>query len=90
MFKVILEYSGALVSVTESAEQALRLLDRVIPDVLVSDIAMPARDGFWWIGRVRERRPEQGGAVPAVAVTAGLCPQDILAAGFQVCLQQTH
>jgi CheY-like chemotaxis protein len=89
VFKMILEYTGALVSVTESAAQALRLLDRVIPDVVVSDIAMPGRDGFWLIGQLRKRRAEHGGAVPAIAVTAGdYGPQDILAAGFQVYLRK--
>ena len=86
-FKFILEYTGALVTVAETAEHALRILDRVIPDVLVSDIAMPLRDGFWLISQVRARPAKQGGTVPAIAVTAGGYRRDqALAAGFQVYL----
>jgi CheY-like chemotaxis protein len=89
LFKMILECTGGLVSVAESAGQALRLLDRVIPDVLVSDIAMPGRDGFWLIGQLRKRRAEHGGAVPAIGVTAGdYRPEDLLAAGFDVGLRK--
>jgi CheY-like chemotaxis protein len=89
MFKTILERTGGLVSVAESAQQALRLLDRVIPDVVVSDIAMPGRDGFWLIGQLRTRPAEHGGAVPAIAVTAGDYAQaQVLAAGFRVCLRK--
>jgi DNA-binding response OmpR family regulator len=89
LFKMIFEYAGALVSVAGSAEHALRLLDRLIPDVVVSDIAMPQRDGVWLIGQVRKRDAEQGGTVPAIAVTAGDYRHDrVLAAGFDVCFRK--
>jgi CheY-like chemotaxis protein len=89
VFKMILEYTGALVSVADTAEQALRLFDRAIPDVLVSDIFLPEKDGFWLITQLRRRAVEQGGAVPAIAVTGGeYRPEQILAAGFQVYLRK--
>jgi CheY-like chemotaxis protein len=89
MFTMLLEYAGALVTVAGTADYALRLLDRVIPDVLVSDIFLPEKDGFWLIGQLRERRAKQGGAIPAIAVTAGeYRQQEILAAGFQVYLRK--
>lgn len=90
LFKTILEYAGALVSVATSAEQALRFFDHVVPDVLVSDIAMPDRDGYWLIGQLRGRSAERGGAVPAIAVTAmpEHGPRQILSAGFQVHLRK--
>jgi CheY-like chemotaxis protein len=85
LFKMILEYAGALVTVAETAEQALRFFDHVVPDILVSDISMPTRDGLWLIGQVRARSPERGGSVPAIAVTAlpEQEPRVTLAAGFQ-------
>lgn len=43
---------------------------RVRPDVVVSDIGMPGEDGYALIRKVRERAPEEGGGVPAVALTA--------------------
>jgi CheY-like chemotaxis protein len=42
-------------------------LDAATPDVLVSDIGMPGRDGFELIREVRARL---GAGIPAVAVTA--------------------
>lgn len=66
----VLSYCGALVTAVESASDALAALDRVIPDVLVSDISMPGRDGYWLVDQVRHRPPDRGGTIPAVAVTA--------------------
>jgi CheY-like chemotaxis protein len=86
LLKMVLEYCGALVSVADSAGAALRTLERVTPDVLVSDISMPVRDGYWLIGEVRRRPAERGGAVPAVAITAhgqDHGPERTLPAGFQ-------
>jgi CheY-like chemotaxis protein len=85
IFKMILEYAGALVSLAGTAEQALSFLDHVVPDVLVSDIAMPTRDGVWLIGQIRARNQEGGREVPALAVTAADEHEQrrIRAAGFQ-------
>ena len=55
-------------------------------DVLVSDIAMPGRDGFWFIREVRERGLDSR-RLPAVALTAYARPEErrgILLAGFQI------
>jgi CheY-like chemotaxis protein len=85
LFKTILEYAGALVSVAATAEQALRFFDHVVPDIMVSDISMPGHDGYWLIRELRARGLDRGGAVPAVAVTAlsEHGPRQALAAGFQ-------
>jgi signal transduction histidine kinase/FixJ family two-component response regulator len=55
-------------------------------DVLVSDIAMPGRDGFWFIRAVREHGLDSR-KLPAVALTAYARPEErrsILLAGFQI------
>ena len=82
----LLSYCGALVTVVSSAVEALDVLDRVIPDVLVSDISMPGRDGYWLVEQVRRRPAHRGGTVPAVAVTAlggGHGPERTHAVGFE-------
>jgi CheY-like chemotaxis protein len=64
-----------------SADQALALLDAVAPDVILSDIGMPGRDGYWLAGQVRARRPD----IAAIALTAFSGHDDIeraFAAGF--------
>jgi signal transduction histidine kinase/ActR/RegA family two-component response regulator len=72
-----------------SAPEALAILDAWPPDVVVSDIAMPGEDGYSLIRKIRLRSPAQGGAVPAVALTAYGKIEDrvtILGAGFQMYL----
>jgi CheY-like chemotaxis protein len=86
LIRTILEYCGALVSAVGSAKEALDTLARVTPDVLLSDIAMPDHDGYWLIREVRKLPAEQGGAIPAFAITAhGQLhgPDRTLGAGFQ-------
>jgi CheY-like chemotaxis protein len=57
-----------------------------IPDVLISDIGMPGESGYDLIKKIRSLDPEQGGRVPAVALTAYASAADrrqALLAGFQ-------
>jgi signal transduction histidine kinase/ActR/RegA family two-component response regulator len=87
MLKFIFAESGAEVIAAASVDEALDSLDRFKPDVLISDIAMPDRDGYDLIREIRSREPEQGGKIPAVAVTAYARAEDrvrVLAAGFQM------
>ncbi len=83
----ILQTYGAQVTAVERAEDALEILQRERPDVLVSDLAMPGRGGYWLIGQVRALSPERGGATPAAALTAYSSDDHlagVLRAGFQV------
>jgi CheY-like chemotaxis protein/anti-sigma regulatory factor (Ser/Thr protein kinase) len=78
---------GAEVRVAASTRQALEILDRWRPTLIVSDIGMPDQDGYAFIHQVREREPERGGETPAVALTAYSRLEDrvkILTAGFQM------
>jgi PAS domain S-box-containing protein len=87
--KQLLEQAGADVTTAASAEEALEVLRRGPPDVLLSDIGMPGQDGYELIRRVRQLAPEQGGCIPAAALTAfahGEHRQQALSAGFQLYL----
>jgi PAS domain S-box-containing protein len=82
----VLAASGAVVRSCGSARDALETVREWRPDVLVSDIAMPGEDGYWLIEQVRALAPEEGGATPAVALTAYVRVEDrlrVLAAGYQ-------
>ena len=82
----MLEHYGAAVTAVGSADEALEALVRERPDVLVSDLAMPDKGGYWLIGKVRALPPERGGATPAAALTGFTGPEHratILRAGFQ-------
>jgi PAS domain S-box-containing protein len=82
----ILVPCGAVVKTCTGARDGLETLRAWRPDVLVSDIAMPNEDGYWLIRSLRSLAPEEGGATPAVALTAYVRMEDhirVLAAGFQ-------
>lgn len=82
----ILEPTGARVNTAGSAADGLASILALRPDVLVSDIEMPGTDGFAFLRRVRALAEEEGGAVPAVALTAYVRDEErerILLAGFQ-------
>ncbi|MBN4005730.1 hybrid sensor histidine kinase/response regulator [Nostoc sp. LPT] len=87
----VLEQDGAFVMAVSSADEALQTLAEVKPDVLVSDISMPDMDGYMLIHEVRTRTPEQGGQIPAIALTAFARNDDYekaLKAGFQMHLSK--
>jgi CheY-like chemotaxis protein len=65
-----LHYCGALVTVFASPEAALEALTEYLPTLIISDISMPEMTGFEFIRRLRERPPDKGGRIPAIAVTA--------------------
>jgi PAS domain S-box-containing protein len=86
LVKRLLEGEQASVLVAASATEALDLLETQRPDVLVSDIGLPDIDGYTLIQRIRDRGAAQGGAIPAVALTAYARSEDrtkALRAGYQ-------
>ena len=83
----ILEKCEAITFSASSAEQALSMIVRDHPDVLVSDIGMPGMDGYELVRAVRALSDERAQRVPAVAVTAYARQEDqrrALAEGFQL------
>ncbi len=87
----VLEQDGAFVIAVSSAFEALQTLAEVKLDVLVSDISMPDMDGYMLIHQVRILTPEQGGQIPAIALTAFARNEDqeeALKAGFQMHLSK--
>lgn len=66
----MLEAAGAQVVAVASADEALAAIQQRRPDVLVSDIAMPGKDGYELMRRIRTLPPGRGGRVPAIALTA--------------------
>jgi signal transduction histidine kinase/FixJ family two-component response regulator len=89
MMVSILETCGATVLPAASAEAALELMageaGRI--DVLLSDIAMPGKNGYDLIREVRAQTDKRLATVPAAAVTAAAGSEErqrALSAGFQM------
>ncbi|BAY98684.1 two-component hybrid sensor and regulator [Tolypothrix tenuis PCC 7101] len=66
----VLQQVQAEVQTAASASEAMQLISQWQPDVIVSDIGMPKEDGYSFIRKVRSLPPEQGGNIPAAALTA--------------------
>jgi CheY-like chemotaxis protein len=87
MLRTVLEASGAEVTTEGTVGDALRAIERDVPDVLLSDIGMAEESGLDLIRRVRALPPERGGTIPAAALTAYARSEDrrsVLSAGFQL------
>jgi CheY-like chemotaxis protein len=86
ILSVMLTRYGAEIRTAGSAAEAMTVFSQWLPDVLVSDIGMPEEDGYALIQKIRALPQENGGDVPAIALTAFASAQDkknSLAAGFQ-------
>lgn len=82
----VLKQAGANVRVCSSANEALTALTQTQPDILISDIAMPEEDGYTLMRQIRALPPEQGGQIPAIALTAYAREEDrqqALQVGYQ-------
>jgi PAS domain S-box-containing protein len=86
LVKRLLEECGAAVILAGSAEEAVQKVRTDRPDVIASDIGMPALDGYSLMSRIRALSPENGGETPALALTAYARAEDrvkAVMAGFQ-------
>jgi PAS domain S-box-containing protein len=86
LVKAVLEGGGAQVVLASDVGEALMLVREHRPDVIVSDIGMPDADGYTFIRKLRALPREEGGRIPAVALTAFARAGDrrkALLAGFQ-------
>jgi PAS domain S-box-containing protein len=68
----IFEAHGIDVKTVSSADAALEALEQFRPNVLLSDIRMPERDGYSLIRQIRALEGQMGRHIPAAAMTAYL------------------
>lgn len=84
-FSFALETCGAVVTMATSAREALENVSQALPDVILSDIAMPGEDGYWLLSEIRRHADVGVRRVPVVAATAfgrNFSRAQALAAGF--------
>ncbi|HYP50920.1 MAG TPA: ATP-binding protein, partial [Pyrinomonadaceae bacterium] len=83
----VLGQKGVEVKAETRVKDALETIKEWQPDIIVSDIAMPEEDGYSLIKKLRDLPPEQGGAIPAIALTAYVGVKErtrVLESGFQM------
>lgn len=81
----LLQDCNATVATASSAGEAIEMLLQEAPDILISDIGMPAEDGYGLIRRIRALSAGQS-RIPAIALTAYARKEDrakAMEAGFQ-------
>jgi PAS domain S-box-containing protein len=84
LFTTTLEAEGARVRTAATPAEALAMVERWRPDLLVSDLGLPGMDGYELLHAIRARTGPR--AIAAVAVSAYARPDDRAraeAAGFQ-------
>jgi len=99
LLTMMLKRQGAEVTAAKSAAQAFRVLTHATnpadpngapvrrPDVVISDIGMPEEDGYELIQKMRALPENEGGLIPAIAVTGYATRKDrerALELGYQV------
>jgi CheY-like chemotaxis protein len=87
LYTLVLRQCGAEVTEAASLTAGLEMFEKIRPAVVVADIGLGDGDGYTLIQSIRTRSREQGGDVPAVAITgyAGQADADrALEAGYDV------
>jgi PAS domain S-box-containing protein len=85
--ELILVNAGAEVRPAGSVPEAIGILEKWVPHVLITDLEMPEEDGYSLLRRARRILTLQGHRLPAVALTAYGRAEDrvrILSAGFNL------
>jgi CheY-like chemotaxis protein len=69
-FATALGLAGAVVLTAATALDALRVVQQQLPDVVLSDVAMPGQDGYWLVREIQTVAAAAAREVPVVATTA--------------------
>lgn len=87
----VLTTHEAEVVCASTADEGLDIIKKHKPDVIISDIGMPGKDGYQLIREVRALAASHGGKIPAIALTAFVRPEDKIKAtkaGYQTHLSK--
>jgi PAS domain S-box-containing protein len=89
VLQLFLEQCGAAVTSAEAVQAALEQVTKSVgrlPNIIISDLAMPEEDGYTLIERIRSMPENSGGSIPAIALSAFSTfesKQKAFEAGFQ-------
>jgi CheY-like chemotaxis protein len=91
LIREVLTDCEAEVAAAASAAEGLEMLKTQRPDVMISDIGMPGKDGYQLIREIRQLPASSGGKIPAIALTAFASSEDrtkAMIAGYQMHLSK--
>ncbi|MDX6713354.1 MAG: hypothetical protein QOH96_4370 [Blastocatellia bacterium] len=86
MLEAILVRNGAAIIKATSAVEALGFVAACEPDIIISDIGMPEKDGYELIRQIRGGQRPEARTIPAIALTAYVRENErlmALSAGYQ-------
>lgn len=87
LLSTLLKQEQAEVAAAASVSEALAVFSIFKPDLLLADIGLPVEDGYDLIRKIRKKPPEEGGQIPAIAITAFARREDrlmALSSGYQM------
>ncbi|HYJ11136.1 MAG TPA: response regulator [Polyangiaceae bacterium] len=85
LLEEMLQGVGMIVDAAGTVAEAFNALMANRPDVIISDIGMPYENGYSFLRNLRQVLPEDGGTIPALALTGFSRDEDrerAFAAGF--------
>lgn len=85
-FTWLFEWKGFEVLTATNGQEALEMLDKSKPDIIVSDCMMPVMDGIKFSKRARDRLATE--RVPIILMSAAPGKYDLADAEFDVFLQK--
>jgi CheY-like chemotaxis protein len=86
MIRLIFEDCQAQIKTAVSVDHAIQIIEKWKPDILISEIGMPGKDGYALIRYIRHKEALCGGFLPAIALTYLVdqeCLNTAMSAGFQ-------
>jgi CheY-like chemotaxis protein len=70
LIKLIFEDVHTQIKTAKSVDDAIQIIEEWKPDILISDIGLPSKDGYSLIRFIRHKEASCGGFLPAVALTS--------------------
>ncbi len=76
VFKRYLEGHGYEVAVAENGNEGLKLISRHVPDLIITDVMMPEKDGLELVLELKDKHS----GIPVIAISGGMrmAPIDFL------------
>lgn len=85
LLTMVFEMYGIRAIATTTVSQALEILEQVTPNLIVSEIGLPDKDGYSFMHQLKTLEAERDVHIPAIALTTYVSDEDriqALAAGF--------